>query len=417
MNFDLNIDNYSKDELREMFGLPTNYNEESINEKEIILKHQLINNNNMDKEILDKTLNFIIKAKNILLINPSSSQPSHDDLSNKLFDEMYNANYTLKKTNLTIAGDHMIENRDKIPYQSSFPSSYFPGVINPLKKKTRNMNLNIDSKFRDNYYSTSSTNFNFQLNQNINNILKMQLAAIEIPNTIFVISKQYDNNFFYIDLPDTDESALIEIPEGNYDVKGLEEAINNELSLMSSPYTNIVFKVSMDGNNGTGQMLVGLSSLVQPINYNLNFQKDRSGINTESSSLILKLGWIMGFRNGLYTNNLNYISEGIIDLTGPKYFYLVIDDYTNSVNNNFYAEFNKSLLNKNILDRLSLNAGTNSDRALYPLINITKQARDYYGPINISNFTVQLLDSFGRIVDLNNMDFSFCLSLTLEYDI
>jgi len=417
MNFDLNIDNYSKDELREMFGLPTNYNEESINEKEIILKNQLINNNNMDKEILDKTLNFIIKAKNILLINPSSSQPSHDDLSNKLFDEMYNANYTLKKTNLTIAGDHMIENRDKIPYQSSFPSSYFPGVINPLKKKTRNMNLNIDSKFRDNYYSTSSTNFNFQLNQNINNILKMQLAAIEIPNTIFVISKQYDNNFFYIDLPDTDESALIEIPEGNYNVKGLEEAINNELSLMSSPYTNIVFKVSMDGNNGTGQMLVGLSSLVSSINYNLNFQKDRSGINTESSSLILKLGWIMGFRNGLYTNNLNYISEGIIDLTGPKYFYLVIDDYTNSVNNNFYAEFNKSLLNKNILDRLSLNAGTNSDRALYPLINITKQARDYYGPINISNFTVQLLDSFGRIVDLNNMDFSFCLSLTLEYDI
>jgi len=417
MNFDLNIDNYSKDELREMFGLPTNYNEESINEKEIILKNQLINNNNMDKEILDKTLNFIIKAKNILLINPSSSQPYHDDLSNKLFDEMYNANYTLKKTNLTIAGDHMIENRDKIPYQSSFPSSYFSGVINPLKKKTRNMNLNIDSKFRDNYYSTSSTNFNFQLNQNINNILKMQLAAIEIPNTIFVISKQYDNNFFYIDLPDTDESALIEIPEGNYDVKGLEEAINNELSLMSSPYTNIVFKVSMDGNNGTGQMLVGLSSFGPSINYNLNFQKDRSGINTESSSLILKLGWIMGFRNGLYTNNLNYISEGIIELTGPKYFYLVIDDYTNSVNNNFYAEFNKSLLNKNILDRLSLNAGTNSDRALYPLINITKQARDYYGPINISNFTVQLLDSFGRIVDLNNMDFSFCLTLTLEYDI
>jgi hypothetical protein len=412
MNFDLNIENYSKDELREMFGLPIIYNEQLINTKEIILKNHLINNNNMDKELLNKTINFIVKAKNILLINPSS-ESSKDNINDKLFDEIYNVNSKLKESNLTIVGDHMIEDRQKIPFLESFPGQYFPGVINPLKKRVRMMNLNIDSKFRDNYYSTLSTNFNFQLNQNISHVVQMQLATIEVPTTIFVISKQYDNNFFYIDLPDTNVSELIEIPEGNYDLRGLQYALNNKLSIIGAPYSNIVFKVSItDGENGTGQMLVGLSSGTG--SYNLNFQKDRSGINNESFPLMLKLGWIMGFRNGLYTNNLNYISEGIIDLIGPKYYYLVIDDYTTSVNNNFYAEFNQSLLNKNILDRLSLNGGMNNK---YPLINITKQPRDYYGPVTITNFTVQLLDSFGRIVDLNNMDFSFCLNLTLEYDI
>ncbi len=65
-------------------------------------------------------------------------------------------------------------------------------------------------------------------------VVKMQLATIEVPTTIFVISKQYDNNFFYIDLPDTNESELIEIPEGNYDLIGLQDTLNNKLKLILS---------------------------------------------------------------------------------------------------------------------------------------------------------------------------------------
>jgi hypothetical protein len=30
---------------------------------------------------------------------------------------------------------------------------------------------------------------------------------------------------------------------------------------------------------------------------------------------------------------------------------------------------------------------------------------------------IQLLDEYGRVVDLNNMDFSFCLTLVTAYDI
>ena len=180
----------------------------------------------------------------------------------------------------------------------------------------------------------------------------------------------------------------------------------------------IVFQINITNNtNGTGQMLVGLDPTTTPtFNFNLDFQKDRSGINTHSSSLVLKLGWIMGFRNGKYINNLNYISEGIVDLTGSKYLYLVVDDFNTSVNNSFYSVFNESLLNKNILARISLTAGT-FNIVSQSNLNITSTPREYFGPVNLQTLNIQLLDSYGRIVDLNSMDFSFCLNLTLVYDI
>ena len=99
-----------------------------------------------------------------------------------------------------------------------------------------------------------------------------------------------------------------------------------------------------------------------------------------------------------------------------KYLFLVVDDYTNNVNNNFYSAFNSSILNKNILSRISLQANTFNVLEQNNLSLITTP-REYFGPVNINNLTIQLLDEYGRIVDLNNMDFSFCLNLTTVYDL
>jgi len=48
---------------------------------------------------------------------------------------------------------------------------------------------------------------------------------------------------------------------------------------------------------------------------------------------------------------------------------------------------------------------------------LTSLPREYFGPVNLQTMTVQLLDEYGRIVDLNNMDFSFCLTLVTVYDV
>jgi hypothetical protein len=413
MSFDLNIDNYTKDELREMFDLPTNYDRNILEIKETKMRENILNNTEMNKEILQNTLNFIVKAKNILL-----QDDNNQENPGKFLEKVYNSYYKMKPINLESAGEHMVQERTNAPYLSSFPSQFFPGIINPLKKRVRTMNLNIDSKFRENYYSTSSANFSVDLNQNVNNILSMQLQAIELPITFYTISKQFDNNYFFIDLPDTNESQLVEIPEGNYDYDGLENAINNQLSIIGGKFADIVFKINITNNtNGTGQMLVGLNSTTTtPFDFELNFQKDRSGIENYGLSLALKFGWLLGFRNGKYINNQNYVSEGIVDVLGCRYLYLVIDDHNTSVNNSFYSVFNSSLLNKNILARISLQGGTFNVLSQNNFV-ISSDAREYFGPVNIQLFTVQLLDCYGRIVDLNNMDFSFCLTLQIQYDI
>ena len=138
-------------------------------------------------------------------------------------------------------------------------------------------------------------------------------------------------------------------------------------------------------------------------------------LSTKNTPLPLKLGWKLGFRNGIYENNTTYVSEGVVSLGGPQYMYLVIDDHNNNVNNNFYGIFNSSLLNKNILARIAQSNPPYS--TVFSENNYVSYPRFYYGPVNIQNLSIQLLDEYGRIVDLNNMDFSFCLSLETVYNI
>jgi hypothetical protein len=415
MNFDLNIENYNKDELIEMFELPSNFDRNVVEIKEAKLKDSIINNREINKETQVKTLNFLLKAKNIIL---NDSPPQKNTPLQQKIQDFYNSSYELKTSKLEDKEEHMIQIRPEKPYLSSYPSEFFPGIINPIKKRTIKKNLNIDTKFRENYYTSSASNFNFSLPTNFNDVLQMQLASIELPTTYYVVSKQYGNNFFSITV-DASASVVINIPDGNYTQLTIMDSINSQLILAGSPYNKVVFTANLtNGTTGSGQTLVGFSDVagLPHTKLELNFQADRFGISDRNTPLPLKLGWILGFRNGIYTGNFNYVSEGVVDTIGSKYFFLVVDDYNNSVNNNFYSAFNSSVLNKNILARISLQTNTFNVLEQNNLSVITTP-REYFGPVNINNMNIQLLDEYGRIVDLNNMDFSFCVTLTTVYDL
>jgi hypothetical protein len=411
MNFDLNIENYTRDELIQMFELPLNFDKNILEIKQAKLRDSIFNNKEINKDTQTKTIQFLIKAKNIIL---NENQPPNSNLQNKI-EEFYNSSYELKTSQLEDKEEHMVQVRPQKPYLSSYPSEFFPGVINPIKKRTIKKNLNIDSKFRENYFSNPSSNFNFKLPININDVLQMQLASIELPTTYYVVSKQYGNNFFSITV--NTSTTVINIPDGNYDQITMMDAINNQLLLAGAPFNKVSFVINLtNATTGSGQTLVGFNDLSGNTILSLNFQADRNGIDDRNTPLPLKFGWIIGFRNGVYVNNLNYVSEGVVDVTGPKYMFLAIDDYKNNVNNNFYSAFNSSILNKNILARISLQANTFNVLEQNNL-NLVTTPREYFGPVDIQILNVQLLDEYGRIVDLNNMDFSFCLTLTTVYDL
>lgn len=415
MNFDLNIENYTRNELIEMFELPSHFDKNIVEIKEAKLRESIINNKQIKKDTQIQTINFLTKAKNIIL----NDNTHENNLKNKknldLIDKIYHTNYELKPSELEDYNEHMIQVRPDKSYVSSSPSEYFPGIINPLKKKTTRKNLNIDSRFRDNYYSTSSTNFNFNLPTNIENVVQMQLNAIEIPMTYYVISKQYNNNYFTITV--NDSTTIITIPDGNYTQTTIMDIINTQLNLAGAPFSYISFIINLVGNQtGSAQTIVGSNGSGVVTTIELNFQVDRSGLDDRNTPLPLKFGWTLGFRNGLYVGNTNYVSEGVVDLTGPKYFYIVVDDYNNSVNNSFISAFNSSILNKNILARISTQAN-NFNILQQNNLNIVTTPREYFGPVKLQTINVQLLDEYGRVVDLNNMDLSFCLTLVTLYDL
>jgi len=405
MNFDLTIENYTTNELIEMFDLPLKYDKNILETKEIKLKNSIINNKEITNETQEKTINFLVKAKNILLKKIISIDNS---------DNFYKDEFIIKSSKLEESEEHMVQIRDKTPYGLSYNSNYVSGVINPLKKITIKKNLCIDSRFRENYYTTLSTDFFITLPLLMNNVLTMTLTAIELPTTYYVISKQYNNNYFFIHI--NDETKKVEINDGNYTFDGMLSILNETVNNLGGDFTKIVFLLNNTSNNGSGQIMVGIQTGETEFPFSLNFQLNRFGNDDRNTPLPLKLGWILGFRNGVYENNYNYVSEGILDLTGPRYMYLVIDDFNNNVNNGFYSAFNSSLLNKNILARISLSS-TTTNVFIENNGNLITIPREYFGPVNLQNLQIQLLDEYGRVVFLNNMDYSFCLTLTTSYDI
>lgn len=69
MNFDLNIENYNKSELMDMFGLPNNYDKNIVEMKELRLRENILHDKNIDNNTRNLTIQFLVKAKNILIEN------------------------------------------------------------------------------------------------------------------------------------------------------------------------------------------------------------------------------------------------------------------------------------------------------------------------------------------------------------
>ena len=138
--------------------------------------------------------------------------------------------------------------------------------------------------------------------------------------------------------------------------------------------------------------------------------------------VVSNYGWILGYRLGFYQGATAYVSEGCYDGWGIKYIYIVVNDYNKNVNNFCIPSYNESLGRSNVLARVSTNAVASADyNAGISLTNNVNQdnslkKRIYFGPVDISRLELQITDELGRILDLNNMDYSMAVNLICLYD-
>ena len=424
MSFNLDINTYSSGELEEILGLIHPFSKMDIHQRASQLSTNIQMDNTIAPDLKKNTIDFIKKVEDKLLVVSSTvatvvNIPVEPMIPEPLPQTPY------APTELLVP-DHDVIARKPISYTLSFPQEFHPGTLNPLEKRVIRKLMNIDTRFRDNYVNTTATNCAINLPMVFISALNMQLTSIEIPNSYYVISKQAGNNFFSISAGN--EKIIYIIPDGNYRNQDIVDYLNNYAA--NNGYTNLTnpllyyisFNVNIIGQSGSGsgQFVIGVSSSYTStlFNFSVNFHEDINGNVDTSTPIIMKLGWLLGFRESVYINNSTYVSEGVIDFYGPRYLFLAIDDYNTSVNGGFYSAYDKSILNKNILARISIPNTTKENFNInnWNNMNVISYPRQYFGPVNLLKLGIQLLDEYGRPVNLNNMDFSFCLSFEILYN-
>jgi len=152
-----------------------------------------------------------------------------------------------------------------------------------------------------------------------------------------------------------------------------------------------------------------------------------------------KLGWIMGFRK--ISCNISYSSQSIVgtydpmngfgpvgqpltygeflaDLNSLRYVYLAMDEFNKGAQNSFISPTHSSLLNKNIIARISLDRSNYGFGTYLPANNqnglLLSDRREYNGKIDLHKLKLQIVNEIGIPLPLNGFDFSLCLEL--EHD-
>ena len=160
---------------------------------------------------------------------------------------------------------------------------------------------------------------------------------------------------------------------------------------------------------------------------NKGFNIDWRIESNQTRPIQLNMGWILGYRQQYYNWENDYVlpknitpliqegfnPEAVYDNSGSKYFILSIDDYNNNYSNTLTSPFQESVFNDQNAMAIVPNNPTliNFDDIFY------QSRRNYFGPVNIKKLRIKLLDELGRVVDLNNNDFSFSLQVDQLYDV
>jgi hypothetical protein len=98
----------------------------------------------------------------------------------------------------------------------------------------------------------------------------------------------------------------------------------------------------------------------------------------------------------------------------PRYLYLSIDDGLKS-GTDYVATVAQSVLRKDVMAKLNISQPMGSV-GVYKSFGVTNQSRDYFGSGTITRLKVKLTDEHGRILSLNNMDWSMTMVFTKLYE-
>jgi len=443
LKFNTDISTYTLDELLSLLDIKITDTSDVVTIKKLIVERTDMYIKQFTLANREGIADFFRSVKTELLGNSVEGVLTTSQQLLLKYDKNYNPLAKIKPT----TGDSLYDSNN--------------GSGNPINRKTVSKLLNIDSRFRYNYSVTTSTDYLIDLPYQINNVIEIKLCDLELPSTYHPISSNLHNNYFWISTF-TEDQILSNQPDIYYIVvKGGNYYFDNLITLVNETFKKIridddiperigtlPISMSFDLNynnlggvgNGTGKVSIGIFTStdlsandiqVYPIKHvELNFEGPElpvtysKRVNDEKSRALYyeksntpreqRLGWMFGYREGYYGQAPYYVSESVLNILGPQYLFLIVDDFNKSNNVNFISTSRYGLLPDNIIARVSLKGAAFSIQSQNDF-SVYAEPRYYFGPVNINKLHVRIVDEFARPLDLNNTDFSFTLRMTTVY--
>jgi hypothetical protein len=366
---DYAVDNYTIDELLSIINLDIDQlTTENVmkNTDEYIARFNNENNSTLSRFFQDIQTK-LLQYENQLQQNkkPFPYQPD-----NKQTKEWYNyealpQKNKVQKNKITdrfqkiqvYDNQHVPMKREQLGVNNVIDTKVAQDVLNPNLENVTTRFINLDSQFRQSTggIDSISTDYTLDLSDPLTNVLSLRLYSIQIPYTWYTINKQYGNTCFWI--TNYSLSYKINIEPGNYSPTDFCIELNN--AIKNAGFTGSfsdTTPTSYNANNGKISIQLNdyydpTNTLLNTINTTTNFDittnayftffdltgEKNCGLNCASQNFTFNntLGWLMGFRlpiTPIYSTGNIPIS--VLDLYGPKYLILVLDDYNqNHINN------------------------------------------------------------------------------------
>jgi hypothetical protein len=390
------------------------------------------------------------------------------------------------------SNNHLPMNRETLGVNNTYQLPVAQdGKLNPTLKNTTQRLIVLDSFFRQESAGPSiSTDYTLDLSDHLTDVLSLRLWSIEVPLTYYVVDVNYGNTCFWVS--DGSNNIAISIPSGNYIPSTFVTALNDAFTAAGFTFTSPVipvsynssnYKITMKLNGGTYTPPVGSTTTAFTISTatRLIFFDPTITLQCEITCvqhglyLNQTLGWLMGYHISTGTIPVEVAGntgDSVLDLNGPRYFILALDDYNqNHLNNglvsitepskvvklpSYYspdqpyicepsqfgqvAQLTQSSprtltqsqlytineILKNNVNNMELRAKAPTTTDVFAVIPIKQSQnggtlyvdfsgqlqdnrRTYFGPVDIDRMRIRLLNDKGHVVNLNGADWAITI--------
>jgi len=299
-------------------------------------------------------------------------------------------------------------------------------IIKNVQKPEKTKYVTIDTRFRDQYDTNLLANYNITLPERVSSVKSMKVLSLEMPLTYFNVSSSLGNNSFQLKNPSTSDPAqVIVLGDNTYGTGNAVTTLNNIFTAHGLGWISAGITIAIDPTSG--KMTLGNSNAVD-IQITFDTIECTGGTGpkgglSKSESLMSKLGWSLGFRLPSYTipKAGSITGESIADFSGIPYFYLILDEFKNSNPHSFIGLSRTSRLSsQQILARMSVDSSSFSTGISGGIMSVedrchmVSDTRTYGELVDLQRMNIKIVDQFGRIMNFNGLDFSFCLQIIHE---